>query len=170
MADSNRKFNLTELLNQRSKEIAPQGQREAEEEKGGRTETADIYDLLPSTDNFYSTTDVEDLKQSIELLGVLQPLLVTDEEDGKRRIIAGHRRRLAVMQLVDEGKERFRYVPIVTKPKKPMTGTYESKATLLRWNEPMKRVLSEVLNDLRMEGKCYVKYERKQGCFHLTCR
>lgn len=52
----------------------------------------------------------------------------------------------------------------------PMTGTYESKATLLRWNEPMKRVLSEVLNDLRMEGKCYVKYERKQGCFHLTCR
>ena len=52
----------------------------------------------------------------------------------------------------------------------PMTGTYESKATLLRWNEPMKQVLSEVLNDLRLEGKCYVKYERKQGCFHLTCR
>lgn len=52
----------------------------------------------------------------------------------------------------------------------PMTGTYESRATLLRWNEPMKQVLSEVLNDLRMEGQCYVKYERKQGCFHLTCR
>lgn len=52
-------------------------------------------------------------------LGVLQPLLVTDEEeDGKRRIIAGHRRRLAVMQLVDEGKERFRRVPILIKPKK----------------------------------------------------
>ena len=52
----------------------------------------------------------------------------------------------------------------------PMTGVYESEAALLRWNEPMKQVLSEVLNDLRMEGKCYVKYERKQGCFHLTCR
>ena len=52
----------------------------------------------------------------------------------------------------------------------PMTGMYESQAALLRWNEPMKQVLSEVLNDLRMEGKCYVKYERKQGCFHLTCR
>ena len=61
---------------------------------------------------------MQDLKQSIELLGVLQPLLVTDEEeDGKRRIIAGHRRRLAVMQLVDEGKERFRRVPILIKPK-----------------------------------------------------
>ncbi len=58
------------------------------------------------------------MKQSIELLGVLQPLLVTDEEeDGKRRIIAGHRRRLAVMQLVDEGKERFRRVPIFNQAK-----------------------------------------------------
>ena len=52
----------------------------------------------------------------------------------------------------------------------PITGTYESNAALLRWNEPMKQVLSEVLNDLRRQGKCYVKYERKQGCFHLTCR
>ena len=79
----------------------------------------DIYDLIPSKGNFYSVEDVQDLKQSIELLGVLQPLLVTEEEeDGKRRIIAGHRRRLAVMQLVDEGKERFRRVPILIKPKK----------------------------------------------------
>lgn len=85
----------------------------------GVSSTADIYDLIPSKGNFYSVEDVQDLKQSIELLGVLQPLLVTDEEeDGKRRIIAGHRRRLAVMQLVDEGKERFRRVPILIKPKK----------------------------------------------------
>ena len=123
MAASNKKFNLTELLNQRSKEAAPQGQQgaaEAEKETAATTAstTADIYDLIPSKDNFYSVEDVQDLKQSIELLGILQPLLVTDEEDGKRRIIAGHRRRLAIMQLVDEGKERFRYVPIMVKPTK----------------------------------------------------
>ena len=52
----------------------------------------------------------------------------------------------------------------------PMTGTYNPQAALLRWNEPMKQVLSEVLNDLRRQNRCYVKYERKQGCFHLTCR
>lgn len=52
----------------------------------------------------------------------------------------------------------------------PVTGTYYSNAALLRWNEPMKQVLAEVLYDLRMQNKCYVKYERKQGCFHLTCR
>ena len=120
---SNNKFNLTQLLNQRSKETAAVAAAVADDtEKETTTEaltsTADIYDLIPSKDNFYSTDSVEDLKQSIELLGILQPLLVTDEEDGKRRIIAGHRRRLAIMQLVDEGKERFRYVPIMVKPTK----------------------------------------------------
>lgn len=121
MANAGKKFNLTELLNQRSKEVAEpmqQGQQsEAVTSQEGVSSTADIYDLIPSKGNFYSVEDVQDLKQSIELLGVLQPLLVTDkEEDGKRRIIAGHRRRLAVMQLVEEGKERFRYVPILIKP------------------------------------------------------
>ena len=120
---SNNKFNLTQLLNQRSKEAAAVAAAVADNsEKETTTEavtsTADIYDLIPSKDNFYSTDSVEDLKQSIELLGILQPLLVTNEEDGKRRIIAGHRRRLAIMQLVDEGKERFRYVPIMVKPTK----------------------------------------------------
>ena len=120
---SNNKFNLTQLLNQRSRETAAVAAAVADDtEKETTTEaltsTADIYDLIPSKDNFYSTDSVEDLKQSIELLGILQPLLVTDEEDGKRRIIAGHRRRLAIMQLVDEGKERFRYVPIMVKPTK----------------------------------------------------
>lgn len=121
MANAGKKFNLTELLNQRSKEVTEpmqQGQQsEAVTSQEGVSGTADIYDLIPSKGNFYSVEDVQDLKQSIELLGVLQPLLVTDkEEDGKRRIIAGHRRRLAVMQLVEEGKERFRYVPILIKP------------------------------------------------------
>lgn len=118
MANAGKKFNLTELLNQRSKEAAEPVQQEAEAvtSKDGVSGTADIYDLIPSKGNFYSVEDVQDLKQSIELLGVLQPLLVTEEEkDGKRRIIAGHRRRLAVMQLVDEGKERFRQVPILIK-------------------------------------------------------
>lgn len=124
MAGTAKKFNLTELLNQRSKETAeaaPQGEKTAEiaTPEEGVSSTADIYDLIPSKGNFYSVEDVQDLKQSIELLGVLQPLLVTEEEEnGKRRIIAGHRRRLAVMQLVDEGKDRFRRVPILIKPKK----------------------------------------------------
>ena len=37
-------------------------------------------------------------------------------------------------------------------------------------NDTLKWVLSEVLRDKRAEGRCYVKYEVKQGCFHMTVR
>lgn len=37
-------------------------------------------------------------------------------------------------------------------------------------NDTLKWVLSEVLRDMRDQGRCYVKYEVKQGCFHMTVR
>ena len=36
--------------------------------------------------------------------------------------------------------------------------------------EILKKVLGEVLRDLRKQKKCYVKYEVKQRCFHITTR
>ena len=35
-------------------------------------------------------------------------------------------------------------------------------------NDTLKWVLSEVLRDFRQQERCYIKYEVKQGCFHLT--
>ena len=38
-------------------------------------------------------------------------------------------------------------------------------------NDSLKWVLSEVLRDMRLkEQRCYIKYEVKQGCFHMTVR
>jgi len=37
-------------------------------------------------------------------------------------------------------------------------------------NDTLKWVLSEVLDDMRKSGRCYIKYEVKQGCFHITTR
>lgn len=37
-------------------------------------------------------------------------------------------------------------------------------------NDSLKWVLSEVLRDFREQGRCYVKHEVKQGCFHMTVR
>ena len=37
-------------------------------------------------------------------------------------------------------------------------------------DDSLKWVLSEVLRDQRNLGLCYVKYEKKQGCFHITVR
>lgn len=36
--------------------------------------------------------------------------------------------------------------------------------------DTLKLVLSEVLRDLRKADLCYIKYELKQGCFHITAR
>ena len=37
-------------------------------------------------------------------------------------------------------------------------------------DDTLKWVLCEVLRDKRAEGRCYIKYEVKQGCFHMTVR
>ena len=37
-------------------------------------------------------------------------------------------------------------------------------------DDTLKWVLSEVLRDKRQEERCYIKYEVKQGCFHMTVR
>ena len=37
-------------------------------------------------------------------------------------------------------------------------------------NDTLKWVLSEVLRDMREQNRCYIKYEVKQGCFHITVR
>ena len=37
-------------------------------------------------------------------------------------------------------------------------------------NDTLKWVLSEVLRDMRNQNRCYIKYEVKQGCFHMTVR
>ncbi len=36
--------------------------------------------------------------------------------------------------------------------------------------ECLKNTLGEILFDLRNRNRCYVKYEVKQGCFHITAR
>lgn len=38
------------------------------------------------------------------------------------------------------------------------------------WAVTLKSVLAEVLRDQRRLGTCYVKYEIKQACFHITAR
>lgn len=37
-------------------------------------------------------------------------------------------------------------------------------------SDSLKWVLSEVLRDMREKDRCYVKYEVKQGCFHITVK
>ena len=71
---------------------------------------------MPSKDNFYSTENIDELAMSIELVGhIEQNLVVKPEAHGKYEVVAGHRRRLAALKLVQEGKEEYRKVPCLIK-------------------------------------------------------
>ncbi len=72
----------------------------------------DVEDLVPSEDNFYSMSNIEELAGLIELSGgVKQPGLVVPLGGGKYKLLSGHRRRLASLQLVKQGKEAYRKMP-----------------------------------------------------------
>ena len=72
----------------------------------------DVEDLVPSEDNFYSMSAIDELAGLIELSGgVKQPGLVVPLGGGKYKVISGHRRRLASLQLVRQGKEAYRKMP-----------------------------------------------------------
>lgn len=109
-------FDLKELMNKRSLEKTGQ-QDTGYIEDDMEIIILDVYDLVPSEDNFYSLEDIESLKSSIVRFGLLQPILIRpDRGDGKHDIKAGHRRRLACISLVeDENLEKYRYVPCVIK-------------------------------------------------------
>ena len=57
---------------------------------------------------------MEALKASISLHGLLQPVLVIPAKiEGKYTVLGGGRRRQAIEELVDEGKEELRKVPCI---------------------------------------------------------
>ena len=43
-------------------------------------------------------------------------------------------------------------------------------SSYIMYTEDLKNVLAEVLHEMREQGRCYVKFERKQSCFHITTR
>lgn len=105
------KFNLNQLLNPAS--MADSSAAESEETRRPplKVVSLNIRDLVPSENNFYSVENVEELKTSIEIFGVLQNLTVKPLDNGKYEIISGHRRHKACTELVAEGKTEFEYVP-----------------------------------------------------------
>ncbi|MEY9975277.1 ParB/RepB/Spo0J family partition protein [Lysinibacillus sp. RC79] len=98
------KFNLSQLMNEKSKE--------AVENEGFafKIEHISIEKLRPSEMNKYTVEDVAELKASIELMGLQQNLLVRERDRGFE-VISGHRRLKAMQELYSEGNEQFKKIP-----------------------------------------------------------
>lgn len=104
------KFNMMDLLNNNSKDVV---ERKKDKSNKFKTIMININDLVPNEENFYSVNreDLIDLKNSIEMFGIQQNLVVRKLENGKYEILTGHRRYLAGKELYEEGKEQFEYLP-----------------------------------------------------------
>ena len=83
----------------------------------------------------------------------------------------------SVLRSMDDVAKLQRHNPNATEQSCHLYGTtvdicYNRYQPLTREvrNDTLKWVLSEVLRDKRKEGRCYIKYEVKQGCFHMTVR
>lgn len=71
----------------------------------------DPRELIPTQENFYNTRNIEKLKASIKITGYLmQPILIENVNE-KDQVLAGHRRRLCCIDLINEGDTRFEKVP-----------------------------------------------------------
>ena len=175
MAEKKEKFNIDSLLNTKSRGAAQA--EEAAQETGSAFDVAmlDVDDLIPCNDNFYSTDNIDELAAAIELSGCIeQNLVVKPEVHGKYEIIAGHRRRLAVLKLIGEGKEEYRKVPCRIKKESDgirdrlsLIFTNATARQLTDWEkvkqaEELKEVLTEYKKALQEENKDKPKEERER--------
>lgn len=100
--------------------FAQQVQAVSKSDTGRELKLVDIDDLVSNNANFYAVDEdkLDELKNSIALSGIMDPPTVTPTEDGKYRLISGHRRTAAVRALVAEGREDLRKMPVfVRNPK-----------------------------------------------------
>ena len=120
-----------------------------------------LHEIDQNEKNFFEVEDVQDLMESIQVHGVLQPLVVV--EAGEHfRLLAGHRRLKALQQLHDADKKdpRWRVAPCVVLP--PMSEAMEqmvliqtnTTARQLSYVEKMESAvrLKKILVKLKDEG------------------
>jgi len=176
MAEKKKGFDLNSLLNTKSKGAAVREEGPAQEaENAFNVVMLDVEDLMPSKDNFYSTENIDELAAAIELSGCIeQNLVVKPEAHGKYEVIAGHRRRLAALKLVEEGKEEYRKVPCRIKKESDeirdrlsLIFTNATARQLTDWEkvkqaEELKEVLTEYKKALQEENKDKPKEERER--------
>lgn len=82
------KFNLAEVLGDTVSKLNTMQVREIP-----------LDQIEENPDNSYAQTGIDELAESIEVVGLQQPLVVVPVEDSRFRILAGHRRRSALEKL-----------------------------------------------------------------------
>lgn len=136
-------FSITDMLNKdTSMAAAPV--------KEHTIERISYSKLVPSEDNFYSMQEIEELKTAIELAGrVLNNLVVTPLEDGKYKILSGHRRHRAVGMLLDEGKTEYEFLPCAVEQIEDADRAVREPVLLIAANSQREKTAWDKLEEVR---------------------
>ena len=147
-------FDVMTLMNNKSKaQAAGKGKYELQ--------NIPLEKMIPNPANelIYETGEIEELARSILLTGkVLQNAVVAAaDENGNHVIIAGYRRRLACMKLVEEGHSEFAQMPcmVMTEPDELLQELFliqtNSTARVLSEAEKMRQAerATTILNQLK---------------------
>lgn len=113
----------------------------------------DVDNLEPNEKNFYRVSgDVEiekqneQLKATIEMYGIEQPLIVKAMPGGKYNIIAGERRYLACRRLADEGNTERRVIPCIVRT---IQSAEDEEIEIIITNHHRDKSLSEKIEEVR---------------------
>ena len=74
----------------------------------------DVNKIHTNSNNFYGIRDIEELASMIATSNYVEPLEVVEDNDGYR-LIAGHRRRAAVLHLIEKGARESTEVPCIVR-------------------------------------------------------
>ena len=85
-----KKFDLAALMGETATKLEPEGVQERE---------IPLDEIEENEANAYAQTDIDELAESIKLVGLHQPLVVWPKPEGGYLLIAGHRRRNALALL-----------------------------------------------------------------------
>ena len=115
----------------------------------------DIDEITRNELNHYKMNDIDELKASISYYGLLKPLEVYQTEDGDFMLLGGHRRHLALVDLVNEGTiEPEVSCLIYSKPTDEITEKLQihmSNAQRLETNEEKQLVVNDLLECLEKD-------------------
>lgn len=150
-------FSITDMLNKdTSMAAAPV--------KDHTIERISYSKLVPSEDNFYSMQEIEELKTAIELAGrVLNNLVVTPLEDGKYKILSGHRRHRAVGMLLDEGKTEYEFLPCSVEQIADTDRAVREQVLLIAANSQREKTTWDKLEEVRRMRDLQRQAKAEQG-------
>ena len=116
--------------------------------------------------NFYDLPTLEELANSISIIGLQEPVVVRPAEDGRYRIISGHRRTAALRILIDRGEHDDKVMCIVERQQESEALT---QLKLIMGNSE-NRVLTSAEQARQVEETQQLIYQLKQEGFDFPGR